>query len=78
MQPLVEAISVHDRIMRERLKLGFMSLVAVYAPTEMCETEEKEMFYAQLDSVFDQCPSQDIFNVLSEFNATTDTERAGY
>ena len=41
-----------------------MSVVAVYAPTEVCETEEKEMFYAKLDSVLDQCP--------------TGTERPGY
>ena len=41
------------RMMQLRLKhnLGFMSVVAVYAPTEVCETEEKEMFYAKLDSV---------------------------
>ena len=36
-----------------------MSVVAVYAPTEVCETEEKEMFYAKLDSVLDQCPHRD-------------------
>ena len=28
----------------------------MYAHTEMGETEEKEMFYAKLDSVMDQCP----------------------
>ena len=34
-----------------------MSVVEVYAPTEVCETEEK-MFYAKFDSVhvLDQCP----------------------
>ena len=45
--------------MRLRLKhtLGFMSLVAVYTPTEVCGADEKEMFYAKLDSVLDQCPT---------------------
>ncbi len=41
MQPLVvEVTPVYERIMLVRLKhtLGFMSLVAVYAPTEVCET----------------------------------------
>ena len=33
--------------------MGFMSLVAVYAPTEMCEGN-KEMFYAKLNTVLDQ------------------------
>ena len=66
--------------MRLRLKhsLGFMSVVAVYAPTEVCETEEKEMFYAKLDSVLHQCPSCDEFIVLSDFNAVTGSERASY
>ena len=50
---VVEVTPVDERIMRFRLKhsLGFMSVVAVYAPTEVCETEE--MFYAKLDSVLD-------------------------
>ena len=54
-----------------------MSVVAVYAPTEVCETEEK-MFYAKLDSVLNQCPRRDAFIVLGDFNAVTGTERAGY
>ena len=47
--------------MRLSLKhsLGFMSVVAMYAPTEVCETGGKEMFYAKLDSVLDQCPHRD-------------------
>ena len=43
-----------------------MSVVAVYAPTEMCETEEKEMFYAKLDSVLDQCSCRDAPIVLGD------------
>ena len=65
--------------MRLRLKhsLGFMSLIAVYAPTEVCGTEE-EMFYVKLDSVLNQCPCRDALIVLGDFNAVTGTERAGY
>ena len=48
----------------------------MYAPTEMCETEE--MFYAKLDSVLKQCPCRDLFIVFGNFNIITDTERAGY
>ena len=49
---VVEIIPVDKRIMQLRLKhtLGFMSLVAVYNPTEVCGADE-EMFYAKLDSV---------------------------
>ena len=52
---VVEVIPVDERIMRLRLKhtLGFMSLVAVYAPTGVCGLTRK-MFYAKLDSVLDQ------------------------
>ena len=62
LQPsVVEVTPVDERIMRLRLKhsFGFISVVAVYAPTEVCETEEKEMFYAKVDSVVDQCPRRD-------------------
>ena len=55
-----------------------MSIVAVYAPNEVCETEQKEMFYAKLDSVLDQCPRRDARIVLGDFNAVTGSERAGY
>ncbi|MFV0265489.1 MAG: endonuclease/exonuclease/phosphatase family protein, partial [Kluyvera sp.] len=80
-EPFVVEVSLCDeRIMRVRLKhtLGFMSLIAVYAPTKLCETEEKEAFYAKLNSVLDQCPHRDTLIVLGDFNATTGTERAGY
>ena len=66
--------------MRLRLKhnLGFTSVVAVYVPTEMSETEEKEIFYAKLDSVLNQCPCHYALIVLGDFNAVTGKERAGY
>ncbi|KAG0724686.1 Craniofacial development protein 2 [Chionoecetes opilio] len=78
LQPSV--VEVDERIMRVRMKrtLGFLSLVAVYAPTEMRKTEEKEMFYAKLDSVLDQCPPRDTLIVLGDFNAITGTVRDGY
>ena len=52
-----------------------MSVVAVYASTEVCETEEKEMFYAKLDSLLDHCPHHDALIVLGDFNVVTGTER---
>ncbi|XP_045121817.1 uncharacterized protein LOC123510602 [Portunus trituberculatus] len=54
-----------------------MSVVAVYTPTEVCETEE-EIFYAKLDSVLDQCPCRDTPIVLGDFNAVSGIERVGY
>ena len=77
---VVEVTPADERIMPLRLKhsLDFMSVVAVYAPTEVCETEGKEMFYAKIDFVMDQCPCLDALIVLGDFNAVNGTERTGY
>ena len=78
LQPfVVEVIPVDECIMRLRLKhtLGFMSLVAVYAPTEKCGADKKKMFYAKLDSVLDYWPCRDTLIVLGDFNGATGTER---
>ena len=44
----------------------------------MCGADEKEMFYAKLDSVLNQCLLQDTLIVLGDFNAVTGIERGGY
>ena len=71
---------VDERIMLVRLKhtLGFISLVAVYAPTEKSKLGNKEMFYTKLESILDQCPPGDTLLVLGDFNAVTGTQRDGY
>ena len=77
---VVGVTPVDERILLLRLKhtLGFISLIAVYAPTEVYELEEKEVFYAKLDSVVDQCSPRDTLVVLGDFNGVTGTDRAGY
>lgn len=59
--------------------MGFISLIAVYGPTEMCGFEEKEMFFAKLNSILDQFPPRDTLwrilqncRVLSSLRQTTD------
>ena len=77
LQPsVVKVTPVDECIRRLRLKhsLGFMSVI-VYTPIAVCETKEKEMFYAKLDSVLDQCPCRDALIVLCDFNAVTGTVR---
>ena len=81
LQPsVVEVTPVDERIMVVRLKhsFGFMSLIAIYAPTEPSKTEVKEMFYAKLASVADGCPRRDIRLVLGDFNAVSGCDRAGF
>ena len=47
--PVAEVIMVDERIFQ--LRLGFISVVAVYVPTDACKTEKWEMFYVKLDSI---------------------------
>ena len=63
--------------MRLKHTLGFMSLVAVYAPTAVCVADQKEMFYPKLDCS-GSVPRRDTLIVLGDSNAATGTERAGY
>ncbi|XP_069977429.1 uncharacterized protein [Penaeus vannamei] len=61
-----------------KIAFGFMSLIAVYAPTDVCKLDMKKMFYAKLVSVSDRCPRCDIRIVLGDFNAVSGCDRAGY
>lgn len=55
---VVQVIVVDKRIMQFRLKhtLNFMSLVALYPPTVICEANEKKMSYAKLELTLDTSP----------------------
>ena len=57
---------------------GVISLVFVYAPTEVCGRTMKDAFCAVLKSVVHQCPRRDTLLVLGDFNASTGTDRNGY
>ena len=74
----VTPVDEHIMVMRLKLSFGFMSLIAVYAPIDICKLDVKEMFYAKLASVTDSCPRRDIRIVLGDFNAVSGCERAGY
>lgn len=60
-------------LVRLRHTVDFISLLAVYAPTEV--GEPKEMFYAKTDSLGDQLPSRATFIVLGYFSEVGGTER---
>ncbi|XP_069977690.1 craniofacial development protein 2-like [Penaeus vannamei] len=64
--------------MRLKLPFGFMSLIAVYAPTDVCKLGMEEMFYTKLASVSDRCLQRDIHIVLGDFNEVFGCDRAGY
>ena len=77
---IIEVIPANERIMRQRIHhlLGVLSLVAVYAQTEVSDFTVKDTFYATLECVVYQCPRRDTLLVLGDFNASTGTDRDGY
>ena len=77
---IIEVAPVNERIMRRRIRhsLGVISLVSVYAPTEVRDLTVKGALYAALESVVDQCPRRDTLLVLGDFNASIGTDRDGY
>jgi len=70
---------VNERIITARFntKLAQVTVVQVYAPTEIAPDEEKDIFCDQLQDVLQEVPSFDIKVVLWDFNAKLDTDRRG-
>ena len=70
---IIEVTPVYERIMRLKIRhsFGVISLVSVYAPTEVSNLTVKDAFYAMLKFVVDQCPRRDTLLVLGDFNAST-------
>ena len=77
---IIEVKPVNERIMRPRIghSLGVISLISVYAPTEVSDLTVKDTFDTTLESVVDQCPRRNTLLVLGDFNASTGTDRDGY
>ena len=54
---------------RFRGKYTNISVIQIYAPTNDADSEEKELFYNQLQELIDKCPKHDIIVVMGDFNA---------
>ena len=46
-----------------------LSLINIYAPTDVAEGYEKDRTYEMLENVLEQCPKQDTVIMLGDFNA---------
>ena len=77
---IIEVTLVNKYIMRLRIchSFGVISLVSVYALTEVGDLTVKDAFYATLESVVDRCPRRETLLVLTDFNASIGTDRDGY
>ena len=62
---------MNERLAKIRIKakLHNISLICAHAPTEEKDEEVKSAFYANLEDLYDKCPSLDIKIVLADFNA---------
>ncbi len=68
---------VNERLLYGRFKhsIGYLSVIAAYAPTEAAALQDKEDFYAQLESLLLRCGRNDLVVILGDFNAVAGTSR---
>lgn len=68
---LISYVPVSERILTARLhsKQLNISVVVVYAPTEGASDADKDTFYQQLSSTFDELPRHDLKLLLGDLNA---------
>ena len=78
-QTLVSWKPINERIIMARFhtRHAKVTVVQVYAPTEVAADSEKDEFYDQLQGVIDEIPSFDIKLVMGDLNAKLGSDRRG-
>ena len=77
---LISWRAVSDRLLLVRLKHkhGCLSIISVYAPTELATFEVKDKFYNDLSDLVLHVPPHDKLIVAGDFNATSGSDRTGF
>lgn len=70
-QSLISWQAISERLITARFKCRVrnVTIIQCYAPTEAANVEDKDDFYAQLESTFDQVARKDVIIVMGDFNA---------
>ncbi len=72
--------AIDDRIVLARFRISgekCLTVIGVYAPTDLADEETKIRFYQQLQKVKDRTPSRDILVIAGDFNARVGAENSG-
>ena len=67
-----ECVQLSSRLMKVRFKTktGYMTVVAVYAPTNVADAAaEADEFYGQLGEMVQEIPKNDVMMIMGDFNA---------
>ena len=74
---LVSWRAVSDRLLHARFmhRHGYLTVISVYAPTEISPMESKEKFYDDLSALISHTPPHDKLIVAGDFNAVSGSER---
>ena len=77
--PLVRWKPINERIIMARFytRHAKVTVVQVYAPTEVAADSEKDELYDQLQGVIDEIPSFDIKLVMGDLNVKLSGDRRG-
>ena len=77
---LISWDAVSDRLLTARLKhrLGALTIIVAYAPTEISPLADKDVFYSQLEALVTRIPTHDKVVILGDMNASTGACRSGF